>query len=80
MKMINIAEFKTHASKYLAAVERGEEVLIAKRNVPIARIVPNGRPAHRNRPKPGLMAGTVRIRGDIVSPAIDLSEWDVMKS
>ena len=79
MKMVNLADFKTHCSKYLAAVERGEEVVIAKRNVPIARVLPNGHGTHPNRSKFGSMAGTCRIIGDIVSPAIDSSEWDVLK-
>lgn len=79
MKMINIAEFKVHCSKYLAAVEGGEEVVIARRNVPIARVMPSGSGARRARSRFGSMAGTVKIAGDIVSPAIDHSEWDTLK-
>lgn len=77
MKQVNLAEFKTHCSKYLAAVERGEEVIIAKRNVPVARVVPSGSGGRRNKSKFGSMAGTVKILGDIVSPAFDLSDWEM---
>ena len=79
-KMINLAEFKTHCSKYMASVERGEELVIAKRNVPVARVVRDGLGGRRrNKSKFGSMAGTVRILGDIVSPAVGPSEWDVLK-
>lgn len=37
---VNIHEAKTHLSRLLADVARGEEVTIAKAGVPIARLVP----------------------------------------
>lgn len=37
---VTIHEAKTHLSKLLAAVERGEEVVIARRDKPVARLVP----------------------------------------
>lgn len=40
MTKVNIHEAKTHLSRLLASVERGEEVIIARSGVPIARIVP----------------------------------------
>jgi len=40
MKTANIAELKNGLSKYLAAVKRGDEVIVKERNVPIAKIVP----------------------------------------
>ncbi len=36
---VSIHEAKTHLSKLLAAVERGEEVVITRRNKPVARLV-----------------------------------------
>ncbi len=39
MKTVNVHEAKAHLSEYLAAVERGEEVVIARRNKPVARLV-----------------------------------------
>ena len=39
MKTVNVREAKAHLSEYLAAVERGKEVIIARRNKPIARLV-----------------------------------------
>jgi prevent-host-death family protein len=37
---IGIREANQHLSRYLAAVERGEEVVITRRGRPIARLVP----------------------------------------
>lgn len=40
MTTANIAELKNGFSKYLAAVKRGDEILVKERNVPIAKIIP----------------------------------------
>jgi prevent-host-death family protein len=40
MTTINVHEAKTHLSKYLNLTLQGEEVVICKRNIPIARLVP----------------------------------------
>jgi len=39
MVEVNIHEAKTHLSRLIEAVLRGEEVVIAKRNKPVARLV-----------------------------------------
>lgn len=39
MQTVNIHEAKTHLSRLLAAVERGESVVIARAGRPIARLV-----------------------------------------
>ena len=40
MKTVNVHEAKTHLSRLLARVARGEEVVIARAGKPIARLVP----------------------------------------
>lgn len=40
MPTVNIHEAKTHLSKLLARVARGEEVVIARAGRPVARLVP----------------------------------------
>lgn len=40
MKQVNIHEAKTHLSRLLRRVARGEEVVIAKAGLPVARLVP----------------------------------------
>jgi len=40
MHEVNVHEAKTHLSRLLARVERGEEVLISRSGKPVARLVP----------------------------------------
>ncbi len=64
---ININEAKARLSEYLARVERGETVIICRRNKPVAELRPVGEaPAH---PRPmGLAAGRVRIPKGFFGP------------
>ena len=50
MIRVNVAEAKTHLSRYLESVERGETVVLCRRNVPIAEIRAIPRPAQEPRP------------------------------
>lgn len=79
MKMANIAEFKNHFSRFIAAVEQGEEVEIRKRNLPIARVVPV-RTAKPNRTKLGCGRGTVKVLGDLTEPLIPESDWEMLQN
>lgn len=45
MQEVNVHEAKTHLSRLLARVERGEEVLISRAGKPVARLVPVAAPA-----------------------------------
>lgn len=40
METINVHEAKAHLSEYLARVEAGETLIIARRDRPVARLVP----------------------------------------
>ncbi|MFZ5595558.1 MAG: type II toxin-antitoxin system Phd/YefM family antitoxin [Bacillota bacterium] len=63
---INVHEAKTHFSKLLARVEEGEEVIIARAGVPVARMVPiTDRP---NRRMPGSAKGWVVVAPDFEEP------------
>ncbi|GLY20123.1 type II toxin-antitoxin system Phd/YefM family antitoxin [Kineosporia rhizophila] len=59
--MVNIHEAKTHLSRLLEAVERGEDVIIARAGKPVARLVPV-RP--RGTRRPGAWKGRVVISED----------------
>ena len=39
-KTVNVHEAKTHLSRLLGLVERGEEVIIARAGRPVARLLP----------------------------------------
>ncbi len=70
MIKLNIHEAKTHLSKYLSKLEQGEKIILCKRNVPIAEIVPitkNG-----NGPRPiGLAKGEFSVSQDFFAPLPD---------
>jgi prevent-host-death family protein len=70
MIRVNIHEAKAHLSKYLARVERGEIVVICKRNEPVAELRPVVRRATRRRPI-GLGKGTVVVPPSFFEPLPD---------
>jgi prevent-host-death family protein len=69
VKSVNIHEAKTHLSRLLDEVSRGEEVTIAKAGKPIARLVPvtTSRPTRT----PGFLRGKIRISDDFDAPLPD---------
>ena len=50
MKKVNVHEAKAGLSRLLGLVEKGETVLICKRNVPAAELRPIARPRRARRP------------------------------
>jgi prevent-host-death family protein len=40
MRNVNIADLKSHLSRYLAEVRAGAEILVRDRNTPIAKLIP----------------------------------------
>lgn len=79
MKVANIAELKNNLSKFLSLVEKGEDVQICKRNIPIARIVPVRNKKKKNNTRLGCGQGTVKIKADLTEPMIPLEKWDMLK-
>jgi len=45
MTVVNVHEAKTHLSRLIARVAAGEEIIIARSNRPVAKLVPVERPA-----------------------------------
>ncbi|MCL5096788.1 MAG: type II toxin-antitoxin system prevent-host-death family antitoxin [Candidatus Omnitrophica bacterium] len=80
-KNVNIAEFKNRVSEFLALVEQGDEVIVCRRNVPLARVQPIRKPGYE---KPrhsvvGCMKGSVQIHGDLTEPCIPEENWEMLK-
>jgi prevent-host-death family protein len=73
MKVVNVHEAKTHLSKLLERVERGEELVIARSGHPVARLVPLEKPAAR---KPGLLKGRLGPRFFEPLPDEELEAWE----
>ena len=78
---VNVAEFKDRFSELLALVEQGGEVIVCRRNVPLARIEPIRKPTPRKAQGSvlGCMKGSVRILGDLTEPCLPEEDWEMLK-
>lgn len=79
MEEIAISEFKAKCLALLEQVYKTKKPLrITKRGKPIADVVP---PVQQNKRENwlGCMKGTAEIVGDIISPATDPEEWEVLR-
>lgn len=80
MEEIAISKFKATCLATLERVRKTRRpVRVTRFGQPVAEVIP---PA----PKPkknawiGSMAGTIRIKGDLVAPASDAKDWEVLNS
>ena len=72
MNIVNIHEAKAHLSEYLARVEAGETVVIARRNKPVAKLVPAGPELPAKTPRPiGLAKGMGHVPPEFFEPLDD---------
>jgi prevent-host-death family protein len=78
MKSVNVAELKNRLSEYLTEVENGGEVLICKRNVPVAKIVSLA--TKKNRTQPGCGLGTGALLGKADEPLVPVSDWMALEA
>jgi prevent-host-death family protein len=73
---IAISKFKATCLSVLERVRKTHRpVLVTRFGKPVAEIVPPQAPKPKRR-RLGAMAGTVSIRGDIVAPVVEPSEWE----
>jgi prevent-host-death family protein len=70
---VNIHEAKTHLSKLLAKVSTGEEIIIAKGNKPIAKLVQF--PSEQPKRKLGSAKGQIKIAPDFDAPLEDFQDY-----
>jgi len=70
MIVLNVHEAKTHLSKYLERVAKGETIVLAKRNVPIAEIRPLAR-LRKTKRRIGLAKGKFRVPRAFFEPLPD---------
>ena len=78
MQIVTTHEAKTHLSRYLAAVEAGEEIVIARGRKPVARLVPFVTGREKRRPKVGKTLGRqFDIPDDALAPLTgeELKDW-----
>ncbi|HCK80795.1 MAG TPA: type II toxin-antitoxin system Phd/YefM family antitoxin [Candidatus Competibacter sp.] len=67
MIILNIHEAKTHLSRHLDALQRGESIILCKRNCPIAEIRPLTAPETAPRPI-GLAKGEFTVPPSFFDP------------
>lgn len=78
MEIITISNFQKNCNTILEKVTQTDEsVLISKKGKVLAKIVPISSSGKKS--WLGCMAGKGRIVGDIISPAEDISVWEVLK-
>jgi prevent-host-death family protein len=78
-EVVPVSKFKATCLALLDKVKRtGQPILVTKRGEPIALITS---PPEPKRPDSwlGSFRGTGRIIGDIVSPASDETQWEVLE-
>lgn len=67
----NVAEAKAHFSTLVRKALQGEEVVIARDNTPLLRLVPVGVQSRA----PGSAKGRVRLSADFDAPLEDFAEF-----
>ena len=78
MRDISISEFKAKCLGLVEEVHKTRQPLrITRHGRPIAEVVPSG--PERKKTFLGGMVGTGKIVGDIVSPIIDLDEFEAFR-
>jgi prevent-host-death family protein len=78
MEQIAISEFKAKCLSVLERVRKTRQsVLITRRGVPIAEVIPPC-PVHERSEWIGSMKDSIKIIGDIISPANEESEWEAL--
>lgn len=75
MTTVTVHEAKTNLSRLLAAVEAGEEIIIARRDKPVAKLVPIAPKPQR---VPGLWKGKINVPDSFFEPMSEeeLALWE----
>ena len=73
MEQVNVAEAKARFSQLIQKALAGEDVIIAKDNKPLVRLVPIRRAVRRR--QPGSAKGRVWMSRDFGAPLKDLAEY-----
>jgi prevent-host-death family protein len=75
--MYNVHEAKTNLSKLLRKAAKGEEVIIARSNKPVAKLVALS--ARKKKRTPGRLKGKIWYTADAFEPMSkeELAEWGI---
>jgi prevent-host-death family protein len=78
VRQVNIHEAKTHFSELIAAVERGEEIVIARRGKVVARLEAAAeKGAGKHKPRFGFLKGEIIVDDSFYDDMTEeeLEEW-----
>lgn len=76
---IAISKFKATCLAVLERVRQtGRPIRVTRFGVPVAEVVPPS-PPPRQSGWLGCMQGRVEIKGDIIAPAVDPDDWEVVR-
>ena len=73
MARVNLAQAKARLSELVDAALGGEEVVLARRNVPVAKIVPLK--PKKNAPEFGMFRGRIEMSPDFDEPLAAFAEF-----
>jgi len=80
MEKVTISEFKATCLRLLLNMKKtGHPLLVTRKGEPVALV---SQPPPPPRPKAwlGCLKDTVRITGDVISPASDEKDWEVLQN
>ena len=79
MEEIAISKFKATCLEVLERVRRTRKpIRVTRFGEPVAEVTPPSISEHKGG-RLGSMVGTIRIKGDIVAPATDVDDWEVLR-
>jgi prevent-host-death family protein len=79
MDRVAISKFKATCLALLERVRKtGEPILVTRRGMPVAQILPPPSPEPEENSGFGCMRGTIEITGDIVKP-LPAEDWEVLR-
>jgi len=75
-RQVNVHEAKTRLSQLLAEVEGGQEIVVARNGIPVAKLVPFPKPASP-RLRVDTWKGRIKMSSDFDAPLSEdeLKEW-----
>ena len=78
LEEIAISKFKATCLRLLDEVKKtGKSIIVTKKGEPIAIVAPPP-PPPKSKSWFGSMRGRIQVTGDIISPAADENEWEVL--
>ena len=78
LEKVTISKFKATCLRLLSDVKRtGHSLLVTRKGEPIALVTPP--PPPKPRVWLGCLKDTIKITGDIVSPALEEKDWEALQ-